>query len=221
MVSIIIKAVLLAIFNVSFFTITKAECTVSMWISYAFIHFAFLMFFLSPLFVRGSKNSRHVATESVSLITAVYFVVTLAVGVFFLLNPLLVLFQYSVEVIVTGIYLIVLLVTIVLNNNIAKNEKEIAEDKQFLSNVFVKTEFLKSKLSEKEAAEQLEKLQEESRYAQVKSSPSVKDMEGQVLSILDDISCNIENISSNDAVSKISKCRDLLKQRNLMLKKGL
>ena len=217
----LIKFILLGIFNISFFTITKATCTVSMWISYGFIHFAFLMFFLSPLFIRNSNNSRHVAIESITLVTAIYFVATLFVGGYFLLNPLLVIFQYSIESFVTGIYLIFLIVTIVLNNNIASNEIESFTEKQFLSNIFVKAEFLKSKIKNDSTIELLKKLQEESRYSPTKSSLSVKEMENKILETLDEITAKVENMSNEDAVSKIANCRDLLKQRNLMLKKNL
>ena len=220
MVSFLIKLVLLAIFNISFFTVTKAECTVPMWISYSFIHFAFIMFFLSPLFTKKSK-SRHVAIESVALITALYFIATLAVGLFFLVHPYLVLYQYSIESFITGVYLIVLIISIVINNNIAKNENQSEEEKLFINNIFVKAEFLKTKTTDASIIKQLEDLQEESRYSSTKSSLSVKEYEKQILSNLDEITLNIEKLNTEELVSNVSKTRDLLKQRNLVLKKGL
>ena len=219
MIGFFIKLILLVVFNVSFFTITKSECAFSMWISYGFIHFAFLMFFLSPLFTRESRNSRHVAIESVELVTTLYFIATLAVGLFFLTHPFLVIFQYSIESIVTGIYLIVLLITIVLNKNIAKNEIVTDEEKQFLNSLYVKAEFLKSKQTDKQIIEQIEKLQEDSRYSQTKSSPNVKEVENQILALLDKLTRNIENPNSEELLSGVTKCRNFLKQRNLILKK--
>ena len=221
MISFFIKLILLAVFNVSFFTITKAECTFSMWISYGFIHFAFLMFFLSPLFTRKSRNSRHVAIESIALVTAIYFVATLLVGLFFLLNPLLVLFQYSVEAFITGIYLIILLITIVVNNRIADNDNTADTEKQLLNNIYVKAEFLKTKSGDAHVITELNALQEDSRYSPTKSSPAVKEYEEQILSNLDEITRDIEKEEPEGMLSKIKNCRDLLKQRNLMLKKGM
>lgn len=221
MISFLIKLILLAIFNVSFFTITKAECTFSMWISYGFIHFAFLMFFLSPFFTRKSKNTRHVAIESIALVTAIYFVATLIVGLFFLLNPMLVLFQYSVEAFITGIYLIILLITIVINNRIADNDNAADAEKQLLNNIYVKAEFLKSKSSDSQIIAELSALQEDSRYSPTKSSPAVKEYEIQILSNLDEITRNIEKVDFEDLLSKIKNSRNLLKQRNLILKKGM
>jgi len=221
MISFFIKLILLAVFNVSFFTITKAECTFSMWISYGFIHFAFLMFFLSPLFTKKSRNSRHVAIESIALVTAIYFVATLIVGLFFLLNPMLVLFQYSVEAFITGIYLIILLITIVVNNRIADNDNTADTEKQLLNNIYVKAEFLKTKSGDAQVITELNALQEDSRYSPTKSSPAVKEFENQIISNLDEVTRDVEKAASDEILSKIKNCRDLLKQRNLMLKKGM
>jgi hypothetical protein len=177
------------------------------------------MFFLSPVFTRESWRSRHLAVESVELVTTLYFIATLAVGLFFLTHPFLVTFQYSIESIVTGIYLIFLLVTIVLNNNIAKNE--IASDavRMFLKNLYVKAEFLKSKQTDTQIIEQIEKLQEDSCYSQTKSSPNVKEMENQILTSLDELTKGIENLNKEKLISEVTKCSNLLKQRNLILRK--
>lgn len=93
MIGFLIKLILLAVFNISFFAVTKASCSFSMWLSYGFIHFSFLMFFIAPLFIKKSKISYHVAIESISLVTAIYFVAALFLGIFFLFNPLLTLFN--------------------------------------------------------------------------------------------------------------------------------
>lgn len=218
MISVIIKFILLAMFNISFYSITKASCTLSMWISYGFIHFAFLMFFLEPLFVQNSKNSKHVAIESITLLTIIYFFCSLSVGIFFLINPLLVVYQYSIEVFVTGIYLIILIITVVINNKIAKNESEFLADKQFLTTVFVKAEFIKSKVTDKKL---LMDLQEQSKYSPVKSSEIVRNYENELIKILDDITLNIDVLQEIELNNKIETCKNLLNQRNILLKKSL
>ena len=218
MISVIIKFILLAMFNISFYSITKASCTLSMWISYGFIHFAFLMFFLEPLFVQNSKNSKHVVIESITLLTIIYFFCSLSVGIFFLINPLLVVYQYSIEVFVTGIYLIILIITVVINNKIAKNESEFLADKQFLTTVFVKAEFIKSNVTDKKL---LMNLQEQTKYSPVKSSEIVRNYENELIKILDDITLNIDALQEIELNDKIETCKNLLNQRNLLLKKNL
>ena len=217
MISVIIKFILLAMFDISFYSITKASCTLSMWISYGFIHFAFLMFFLEPLFVQNSKNSKHVAIESITLLTIIYFFCSLSVGIFFLINPLVVVYQYSIEVFVTGIYLIILIITVVINK-IAKNESEFLADKQFLTTVFVKAEFIKSKVTDKKL---LMDLQEQTKYSPVKSSEIVRNYENELIKILDDITLNIDVLQEIELNNKIETCKNLLNQRNLLLKKNL
>lgn len=216
MISVIIKFILLAIFNVSFFSITKASCSFSMWVSYGFIQFAFLMFFLEPLFVKNSKNTKHVSVESISLITIIYFFCALIVGLFFLFNPLLVIYQYSVESFAVGIYLIILIITLVLNNKIALDERESLSDKQLLNNIYMKAEFIKTKIVDKKI---IIEFQDQVKYSPVKSSAIVKDIENEIINILDNITLNIETIQSDKIVGKIRECKDLLNKRNLILKK--
>lgn len=134
---------------------------------------------------------------------------------------MLVLFQYSVEAFITGIYLIILLITIVVNNRIADKDNAADAEKQLLNNIYVKAEFLKSKLSESQVIEELSALQEDSRYSPTKSSSAVKEYEEQILSNLDEITRDIEKEEPEGMLLKIKNCRDLLKQRNLMLKKGM
>lgn len=220
MIGFLIKLILLAVFNISFFTVTKASCSFSMWLSYGFIHFSFLMFFIAPLFIKKSKISYHVAIESISLVTAVYFVAALFLGIFFLFNPLLTLFQYSIESIITGIYLVFLIVTAAVSNNIAKNENSLSEEKRVLDNMYVKAEFIKMKKTGENLMTKIDFLQEDIKYSPLKSNENVYQFENQILSILDEITMSIEELSDSDIESRIENCRNLLKQRNMPLRKN-
>lgn len=220
MIGFLIKLILLAVFNISFFTVTKASCSFSMWLSYGFIHFSFLMFFIAPLFIKKSKISYHVAIESISLVTAIYFVAALFLGIFFLFNPLLTLFQYSIESIITGIYLVFLIVTAAVSNNIAKNENSLSEEKRVLDNMYVKAEFIKMKKTGENLMTKIDFLQEDIKYSPLKSNENVYQFENQILSILDEITMSIEELSDSDIESRIENCRNLLKQRNMLLRKN-
>lgn len=220
MIGFLIKLILLAVFNISFFTVTKASCSFSMWLSYGFIHFSFLMFFIAPLFIKKSKISYHVAIESISLVTAIYFVAALFLGIFFLFNPLLTLFQYSIESIITGIYLVFLIVTAAVSNNIAKNENSLSEEKRVLDNMYVKAEFIKMKKTGENLMTKIDFLQEDIKYSPLKSNENVYQFENQILSILDEITMSIEELSDSDIESRIENCRNLLKQRNMPLRKN-
>ena len=107
-----------------------------------------------------------------------------------------------------------------MNNNIATKENTSNTEKQFLNNIFVKAEFIKTKLNNKQIIENLCALQEDSRYSPTKSNMIVKEIEDQILSILDEIILNIDYQNNENIFSNISNCRNLLKQRNLLLKKS-
>ncbi len=138
------------------------------------------------------------------------------VGLFFLFNPLLVIYQYSVESFAVGIYLIILIITLFLNNKIALDERESLSDKQLLNNIYIKAEFIKTKIVDKKI---IIEFQDQVKYSPVKSSAIVKDIENEIINILDNITLNIETIQSDKIVGKIRECKDLLNKGNLILKK--
>jgi len=54
---IILDLIFLAIFNAMFFILGGREHNVSVWLSYAFIHFAYLMLILTPILIRKGKSA--------------------------------------------------------------------------------------------------------------------------------------------------------------------
>lgn len=80
----VIGLLLLAIFNILFFWLKPEDGSSAIWISYAFIHLAYLELILIPFFAPRSK-SRHVFIENMSVIAVIYLVVELIVGSVFIL----------------------------------------------------------------------------------------------------------------------------------------
>ena len=90
-----------------------------------------------------------------------------------------------------------------------------------LNNIYVKTESLKIKITDFDLRNELENLQEESKYSPTKSSITVKEIENQIITLLDQITLNMEKQNKEEILSKITNCRDLLKKRNMFLKKNM
>lgn len=82
--------VLIALFNVCYFTITASasEIPPSVWLSYAFIHTAFLLLLCTPLMVRHGNNAVADYRRPLYVGTWIYFVLTLIVNVAFIIVSL-------------------------------------------------------------------------------------------------------------------------------------
>ena len=77
-------APLIILFNVLFFLLGGSQPVASIWISYAFIHIAFVLMVAAP-FISSKGKSGHLYRETTILISSVYFLIQFAVGVLLIL----------------------------------------------------------------------------------------------------------------------------------------
>jgi hypothetical protein len=81
------KSISPVLFNIVFFLLGGIEHNVSVWLSYGFIHFAYLMLLLTSKLIPDGKNSA-VLGNPLYAISTVYFLVEFLIGVIFILLSL-------------------------------------------------------------------------------------------------------------------------------------
>lgn len=81
---IMLYLIFLIIFNAVFFIAGGSEHPASVWVSYGFIHFSYLMLVVTPFLVR-KETSAAVFGFSLYTISSVYFFVELVTGIIFIL----------------------------------------------------------------------------------------------------------------------------------------
>ena len=101
---IILDLVFLIVFNTVFFVAGGFEHPASVWLSYGFIHFAYLMVIATPFLIRKSSSAA-VFGFSLYSISSTYFLVEFIVGLIFVfLRQESVKAALIVQVIIAGIY---------------------------------------------------------------------------------------------------------------------
>ena len=85
---ILLDLVFLAVFNTVFFVVGGTDHPASVWISYAFIHLAYIMVVATPILTRKS-SSASVFGFSLYSISAAYFLTEFVLGLVFVLLLLL------------------------------------------------------------------------------------------------------------------------------------
>lgn len=163
----LLDLVFLVVFNTVFFVVGGTEYPISVWISYAFIHFSYLMVMATPFLIRKS-SSAHVFGASLYSVSAVYFFVEFCVGlVFVLLKSESYKAALVIQVIIAGIYAVMLIANLLANeytaDSIERHEDEVAYIKEAASRV----KLLMGKASDKKANKEIEKA-----YDILHSSPS-------------------------------------------------
>ena len=112
---IILDLIFLVIFNAIFFLAGGVERVASVWISYAFIHFAYVMLVITPFLIRKSKSSV-VFGYSLYSISAVYFLIQFVTGIVFIfISPESNTAAFLVQLCIAGIYGIILVSNMIAN----------------------------------------------------------------------------------------------------------
>ena len=136
---IILDLIFLVVFNTIFFAAGGSDRTASVWISYGFIHFAYLMVIITPFLIRESSSSA-VFGFSLYAISSTYFLVELFVGlIFILLKSENHKSALIVQVLIAGVYAVLLLSHLIANEHTAdsveRHEEEVSYIKTAASRV--------------------------------------------------------------------------------------
>ena len=111
----LLDLVFLIAFNLIFFIVSGLTHTISVWISYTFIHISYVMLLLTPLFTHNNKT-KFILGMSISAISYIYFMIDLTCGIMFIifLSDKLII-PLIVNIVLLALYLL-LLISVVLTN---------------------------------------------------------------------------------------------------------
>ena len=118
----IVGLIMLAVFNFLFFWLDFEKSAISIWISYAFIHVAYIQLIIVPFVVPKTKSS-HLFIESISAISAAYFLTEIVLGsVFVLLSLEFWKLVFLIQFIIFLVNAFLLYVNVVANKRTANTE---------------------------------------------------------------------------------------------------
>lgn len=180
---ILLDLVFLIVFNVVFFVATGTNHPTSVWLSYAFIHFAYIMVLVTPYLIRKSSSAA-VFGFSLYAISSVYFLIELVVGIVFIcLKQESIKVSLITQVIIAGIYAILLISNLIANESTAdsveRHETEVAYIKESSSRVHS----LMDKLNDRKANKAIEKTYDLLHSSPAKSNSDVHSLEREILSL--------------------------------------
>ncbi len=119
----IIGFVLLCVFNFLFFWLDFNRDYISIWVSYVFIHLAYIQLIAVPFLVPKSKST-HIFLEGIAAISAAYFLTEIVLGSVFILLALeswkLV---FLIQLIILLVNAFILYINIVVNKRTANTEQ--------------------------------------------------------------------------------------------------
>ena len=215
---IILDLVFLIVFNVVFFVAggTKHEATV--WISYGFIHFAYIMMLITPLLVKKSTNTAVLGFPLYSISSA-YFLVAFIVGLIFIFtHPESYKMSLIVQVIIAGIYAIMLISNMIANEHTAESVERHEMELRYVKDASAHLKSIMDSVSDKAMRKKIEKLYDLLHSSPAKSNNSVRDYELAVLDLIDVLEDNLRRGDIPAANATISKIERNASERNRRLK---
>lgn len=195
---IILDLIFLVIFNVVFFVIGGVEHPASVWISYGFIHFAYIILLITPKLIRKSSSSA-VFGFSLYSISSTYFLVAFIVGVIFIfVRPESYKGSLVVQVIIAGIYTVMLISHMIANEHTADSIERHEMELQYVKECSVRLKGIMGQVEDKNIKKKVEKAYDKLHSSQVKSSNAARDYELTVMDLIDVLE---QNINRNDLVA--------------------
>lgn len=215
---ILLDSVFLIVFNVIFFVVGGTEHLASVWVSYGFIHFAYIMLLAVPFLTRSSTNTA-VLGFPLSVVSSAYFILAFAAGLIFIFtHPKSCKAALIVQVVIAGIYAVMLLSHMIENESTADHAARRESELRYVKDASTRLKGMMESISDRRLQKKVERLYDLLHSSPVRSNRFVREYESAVLDLLDILE---ENISRNDipaAETTIRKIERNAGERNRKLK---
>ncbi len=210
--------VFLFVFNTVFFVAGGASHPASVWISYAFIHFAYLMVLVTPFLIRKSSSAA-ILGFSLYSISSSYFLVELVVGIVFIfLKQDSCKLALIVQVIIAGIYAVMLISHLIANESTAESVERHEQEVEYIKDVASRVKLLVGKLPDKKSNREIEKLYDLLHSSPSKSNNLVHSLEVSIVNRIEQLESAVSFEKKDEAMKLVTEINKTVKERNRQLK---
>ena len=214
----LLDLIFLIVFNLYFFLLKGVENPASVWISFASIHFAYLMLLITPFLVRKGSVSADYG-RPLFVITTSYFFLALIVGVVFVvISPEVITVALLVQVTIAAIFAILLLTNLIANEHTADNIERHEVELKYVKESSSRLDALLKQISDNAIRKKVEKAYDLIHSSQVKSSNNVKSIEQDVISEIENLEKALQKNNFENIQLIVDKICNLANERNRQLK---
>lgn len=213
----ILRAMFPILFNIMFFMIGGTSHPASVWISYAWIHIAYFIMIATPLFSKKTQSNM-IFQYTTGQISALYFGVEFILGLLFILIRAkgvkgTIIFQ----MIPFCVFLFVFLWNMLHNEHTAENEQKRAGEISFIKTAAAKAKGLINYTTDADLQKKIEKVYDTIHASPTKSSPAVKELESNVMMMLNELGMILEDNNIDEANKLVRKIQYTVEERNRMV----
>ncbi len=214
----LLDLVFLIVFNLYFILLKGVENPASVWVSFASIHFAYLMLLITPFLIKKGSVSADYG-RPLFVITTSYFFLALIVGVvFIIISPEVITVALLVQVTIAAIFAILLLTNLISNEHTADNIERHEVELKYVKESSSRLDALLKQISDNAIRKKVEKAYDLIHSSQVKSSHNVKSIEQDVISEIDNLEKALKQNNFVNIQLIVDKICNLANDRNRQLK---
>lgn len=214
----VLRLIFIVVFNIFFFVIGGAQHPASVWIAYGFIHFSYMMFLFAPV-ILGDESGNTEAGLTIHAISFVYFVITFAEClVFILIKMNTYKASLLVNILVAAVYFVVLIIDTLVNGHTLEQQRIHEMELDYVRDGSRKLGALMQSGLDRDAQRQVEYLYDLIHSSPVKSDPSVYGYEQKVIILINALEDDIASGDINSINATIAGIKKNADERNNILK---
>lgn len=211
---ILLDLIFLVVFNTVFFVAGGTDHTASVWISYGFIHFAYLMVLVTPFLIRKSSSAA-VFGFSLYSISSTYFLLEFVVGLIFIfMKSESYKASLIVQVIVAGIYAVLLLSHLIANEHTADSVERHEEEVAYIKTASSRVKALIGKANDKKANKEIEKAYDTLHSSPSKTVATVRSIESNVMNKVAELEGAVSDQDTAAIITTAGEIVALMEERN-------
>jgi hypothetical protein len=190
----------------------------SAWISYGFIHFAYLMLLLTPRLIRRGKSAA-VFGFALHSVSSAYFLAELAIGaIFILISPDGYKAALLVQICAAGLYGLALIPNMLANEHTAGAEEKRSYQIDYVKKASAELKSLLDSVGDKGAKKKVEAVYDALYSSPVRSHPGLAQAEAQILMSISDLGGAVAEGNAERAAALADSLLIAVGERNRQLK---
>lgn len=215
---IILDLIFLVVFNTVFFVMTGFQHPASVWISYGFIHFAYLMVIVTPFLIRKSSSAA-VFGFSLYSISSAYFLIEFITGIIFIiLKSESFRVTLVVQIVIAGLYGVLLISHLIANESTADNIERHEDEVAYIKTAASRVKALIGKPKDKKANKEIERAYDLLHSSPTKSTSTVRYLESAVMNQISDLEEAVQAGETDLIIATAGEIISTMEERNRKLR---
>ena len=217
-----IFSMFLIVFNLLFFLLGDNSIrNLSLWISYGFIHFSYIIFLLS-IFINRKGDGDNAYDAPTIYVTWKYFIVELFVGLIFIwINLEGIGWALTIQLLIAAVSIVMWLIHLMANEHTADSIQIQKKEILFIKESSERLKLLSYKTQDRELTRRIEKCYDIVNSSPIHSSINVNHLEKNISNSISELADAIDDKNLELAGRLIEQITCLVQERNLKLKMNI